>query len=246
MFKNYFGLTDTGRQRLINEDRFIAEELSDELILAAVIDGVGGYEGGEVAASLAREAIYNVLQQKAGDVVTALKNALAAANKAIFEEKFSSKQYSRMACVVTVVVADLRKNKFFYAHVGDTRLYLMRNNSLTKITNDHSFVGFLEDSGRIDETAAMHHPKRNEINKALGFDVDIFQSDYIETGESLFLPGDILLLCSDGLTDLVNKSIITDIVTNPKSLPEKAKALISAANDAGGKDNITVVLVKNK
>jgi hypothetical protein len=91
----------------------------------------------------------------------------------------------------------------------------------------------------------MRHPKRNEINKALGFDSQISSKDYIETGESPFLPGDMLLLCSDGLTDMVNISGITAILKSKKTLPEKGKALVAAANDAGGKDNITVVLVVN-
>jgi hypothetical protein len=106
-------------------------------------------------------------------------------------------------------------------------------------------VGFLEDNGKLSEEAAMRHPKRNEINKALGFDAQIASKDYIETGESPFLPGDLLLLCSDGLTDMVNNSAITTILKSKKTLAEKCKALVEAANDAGGKDNITVVLVFN-
>lgn len=150
-----------------------------------------------------------------------------------------------MDCVLTLALADLANNKFFYAHVGDTRLYLLRDNSLVKVTHDHSFVGFLEDSGRLSEEAAMRHPKRNEINKALGFDAQIGTGDYIETGESPFLPGDLILLCSDGLTDMVDNSTITAVLRTNKNLSFKGKALIDAANDAGGKDNITVVLVQN-
>lgn len=150
-----------------------------------------------------------------------------------------------MACVLTVALADISNNKFYYCHVGDTRLYLFRDNSLVKITRDHSFVGFLEDSGRLSEEAAMRHPKRNEINKALGFDASIRAEDYIETGESPFLPGDTILLCSDGLSDMVGNSAMTAVLNTGKSLSVKAKALVDAANEAGGKDNITVVLVQN-
>lgn len=107
-------------------------------------------------------------------------------------------------------------------------------------------MGFLEDSGRLTEKEAMAHPKRNEINKALGFDPQIDQKDdYIETGSSPFLPGDLLMLCSDGLTDLVNKKEMTAILLSGSSIAEKAQALVDAANVAGGKDNITVVLVRN-
>jgi len=152
----------------------------------------------------------------------------------------------QMACVLTLALADINENKFYYAHVGDTRLYLFRDNSLVKVTHDHSFVGFLEDSGRINEEAAMNHPKRNEISKALGFNEEQFsEPDYIETGESPFLPGDMLLLCSDGLSDMLNSKTITGILNSPRTVKEKSKALVDAANAAGGKDNITVVLIKN-
>ncbi|CAA9474516.1 MAG: Protein serine/threonine phosphatase PrpC, regulation of stationary phase [uncultured Segetibacter sp.] len=174
-----------------------------------------------------------------------MKEALSASNEAIYKEKQASKVNGQMACVLTLALADLANNKFFYAHVGDTRLYLLRDNSLVKITHDHSFVGFLEDSGRLSEEAAMRHPKRNEINKALGFDAQIRAGDYIETGESPFLPGDVILLCSDGLTDMIDNRTITTILKTNKNLSFKGKALIDAANDAGGKDNITVVLVQN-
>ena len=146
----------------------------------------------------------------------------------------------------TLVCADIENNQFYYAHVGDTRLYLLRDGSLIKISKDHSFVGFLEDSGRINEDTAMKHPKRNEINKAIGFNDTIDTDDsYIETGQSPFLPGDLLLLCSDGLTDMVDKKDITAIITQSGTLAQKAGDLVALANENGGRDNITVVLVKN-
>jgi len=148
--------------------------------------------------------------------------------------------------VLTLTLVDQKNNTFYYAHVGDTRLYLLRGNSLIKVTKDHSFVGFLEDSGRLSEEEAMSHPKRNEIDKALGFNAQIsINTDYIETGNSPFLPGDLLMLCSDGLTDLVNNHTMASILISDKTLQEKGKDLIEAANEAGGKDNITVVLVQN-
>jgi serine/threonine protein phosphatase PrpC len=247
MAKNFFGITDTGMLRNNNEDTFIAEPvLNNGLIAACVIDGVGGYSGGEVAAKLAHDAILNHLREPADDIITMMKEAVAAANQSIYKEKQQSKQNDQMACVLTLALADVANNKFYYAHVGDTRLYLLRDKSLVKVTRDHSFVGFLEDSGRLSEEAAMKHPKRNEINKALGFDPNINgQADYIEIGDSPFLPGDVLLLCSDGLTDMIGNSTITAILNSDKSLSSKGKALIQAANDAGGKDNITAVLVYN-
>lgn len=246
MAKNFFGITDTGMLRSNNEDTFIAEPvLNNGFIAACVIDGVGGYSGGEVAAKLAHDAILNYLREPVNDIITRMKEAVAAANESIYKEKQQSKQNDQMACVLTMALADVANNKFYYAHVGDTRLYLLRDSSLVKVTRDHSFVGFLEDNGRLSEAAAMKHPKRNEINKALGFDPNLNQTDYIETGDSPFLPGDVLLLCSDGLTDMIGSSTITAILNSDKNLAAKGRALIQAANDAGGKDNITAVLVHN-
>lgn len=247
MTKNYFGSTDTGRVRENNEDTFIAEPImNNRYIAACAIDGVGGYEGGEVAAQMARDTILDYLRIPSGEVLTMLREALSAANEKIVAARGNSPRLADMACVVTLALADTESNKFYYAHVGDTRLYLFRDQTLVKITRDQSFVGFLEDSGRISEEAAMSHPKRNEINKALGFDARIAtQPDYMETGESPFLPGDVLLLCSDGLTDMIGTRTMTSILLTPGSLPEKTAALIDAANRAGGKDNITVVLVHN-
>jgi serine/threonine protein phosphatase PrpC len=247
MAENYFGATDTGRQRQNNEDAFIAEPvLKDRYIAACVIDGVGGYEGGEVAAAIARQSILDYFSVPSGSVLTMMQEALMDANDKIVREKQAQAAYHKMACVVTLALIEKGSNKFYYAHVGDTRLYLFRDGSLVKVTKDHSFVGFLEDSGRLDEASAMAHPKRNEINKALGFEAPVQNAaDYIETGESPFLPGDLILICSDGLSDLIDKRTITSILHAGKGLNDKAKALIDAANNAGGKDNITVVLVQN-
>ncbi len=246
MAENFFGITDTGKMRTNNEDTFIAQPvLNDQFIAACVIDGVGGYAGGEVAARLAHDAILAHLKTRSDSIIKMLKEAVGAANEAIYNEKKVSKANEQMACVLTMALVDIANNKLYYSHVGDTRLYLFRDNSLVKITHDHSFVGFLEDSGRLSEEAAMRHPKRNEINKALGFDSVIRTDDYIETGESPFLPGDTILLCSDGLSDMVASGSMVSVLNTNKSLAVKGKALIQLANEAGGKDNITAVLVQN-
>ena len=247
MAENFFGITDTGKVRDNNEDAFIAKKVMDNrFIIACAIDGVGGYSGGEIAAEIARDSIFANFDHPTGDLIAAMKASFILANKKIFAEKLQTKEHNKMACVLTLAVVDVENNQFHYAHVGDTRLYLLRDSSLVKVSKDHSFVGFLEDSGRIDEAAAMKHIKRNEINKALGFGKEIeIQDDYIETGTSPFLPGDLLLLCSDGLTDMVNKEAITGILNNGTTLEERAKQLVALANKNGGKDNITVVLVQN-
>lgn len=245
MAKNYFGITDMGRQRDNNEDTFFAEPvLNNQYVAAGVIDGVGGYDGGEVAAAIAQQSMLAYLRIPSGEVLTMMREAMASANENIYNEKLRSGDYPRMSCVATLALVDTVKNKFYYAHVGDTRLYLFRDKTLVKVTKDHSFVGFLEDSGRLAEDAAMQHPKRNEINKALGFEAPL-PGDYIEAGESPFLPGDTLLLCSDGLTDMIPSAVISSVLNNGDTLEGKCRSLIDAANKAGGKDNITVVLVQH-
>ncbi len=247
MAESFFGITDTGRQRDNNEDAFIAERVADRYVIACVIDGVGGYAGGEVAAEISRNVIRERLSGAPADLPAAMKEALFAANQQIVSEKQKQKEYQSMACVLTLAVTDTQNNVFYYAHVGDTRLYLFRDRSLVKVTHDHSFVGFLEDSGRLTEDSAMRHPKRNEINKALGFKPQLeLTKDYIEAGESPFLPGDLLLVCSDGLTDLVNRADMSEILSRSATLSDKAAELVAAANSKGGKDNITVVLVQNE
>ncbi|WP_051691797.1 PP2C family protein-serine/threonine phosphatase [Pedobacter borealis] len=247
MDKQFFGLTDTGKSRDNNEDSFIVKSLtSDQLILAAVIDGVGGYHGGEVAAGIATEQISMQFSGRPADPISQMISAFRNTNEMIIAKKQTEAELSEMACVATMVIADIEQNQFYYAHVGDTRLYLLRDGSLIKISKDHSFVGFLEDSGRLDEAAAMQHPKRNEINKAIGFSDQIATDEsYIETGQSPFLPGDLLLLCSDGLTDMVNRQDITTLLLQGDTLAKKAGNLIALANENGGRDNITVVLLQN-
>lgn len=247
MANHLFGITDTGKVRKNNEDVFIAEELMNgQYMLAGVIDGVGGYEGGEVAAAVTKDVVITELEEIGREVVTQLVIAFNLANEEILGKKLLDKQLGDMACVATVAVIDKQNNMLYYIHVGDTRLYLFRDNSLVKISHDQSFVGFLEESGRLTEEAAMQHPKRNEINQALGLGSrEEMTETYFETGSSPFLPGDLILICSDGLTDLVSSAAITAILAAPGSLKVKAEALVAKANAAGGKDNITVVLALN-
>jgi PPM family protein phosphatase len=247
MAESFVGKTDTGKQRQNNEDTYLIESLNGgKLVAGCVIDGVGGYAGGEVAADIAKKTIQSQLKQIEENPIAVMKSAFLAANKKIIHEKQSNPKNAQMACVATMALADIEHNKFYYAHVGDTRLYLFRDGSLVKVSRDHSVVGFLEESGRLTEEAAMQHPRRNEINKALGFEHSVVEKDdFIETGESPFLPGDIILLCSDGLTDMIGHAAITDILKFKATLKIKAKMLIDSANNAGGKDNITVVLIQN-
>lgn len=247
MAEHLFGITDAGRVRDNNEDVFIAQEVMNaNYMLAAVIDGVGGYEGGEIAAAITKEVIVDELSAIGADVISQLNIAFNLANEEVISKKLGDKNLADMACVATLVVIDKTQNLLHYIHVGDTRLYLFRDNTLIKISKDQSFVGFLEDSGRITEEAAMQHPKRNQINQALGLEShDEMTESYFESGSSPFLPADMILICSDGLTDMVDAAAITAVLSNSSPLPFKAQQLIDAANAAGGKDNVTVVLAIN-
>jgi PPM family protein phosphatase len=248
MAEYFYGITDKGKRRVKNEDTFFVREIQGTpLLIAGVVDGVGGYRGGDIAAEIARSILLESLQIISGDnIIESLRQAIIAANKKIIEAKKEDPANELMACVLTCLVADKKNHICWYAHVGDTRIYLLRDHSLVKLSKDHSVVGFLEESGRLSEEEAMRHPRRNEINKAVGFEEDISSpEDFIETGESPFLPGDQLLLCSDGLTDMISSEAIMSILTSEKDIPSKARSLIEAANEAGGNDNITAVLVIN-
>jgi serine/threonine protein phosphatase PrpC len=248
MAEYFYGITDKGKRRGKNEDTFFAREIpGTQLLVAGVIDGVGGYQGGDIAAEIARTVIVEKLESISEEnVIESLCKAIIAANLKINEAKKEEPGNDQMACVLTCVVVDKKDNICSFAHVGDTRIYLLRDHSLVKLSNDHSVVGFLEDSGRLSEEEAMLHPRRNEINKALGFEENIaLAEDFIETGESPFLPADQLLLCSDGLTDMISSARIMQVLIAENDIAGKAQALVDAANEAGGNDNITVVLVQN-
>ena len=239
--------THVGKQRTDNQDNFLCKSPiwgRKALALLAAIDGVGGYAGGEVAAQLARDTIEVYLDEyQTGERLQLLKEAITQANNRIVAERASEVRLARMSCVLSVAIADADKQLVHYGHVGDTRLYIFRDGNLQKISHDHSVVGYREETGELSEEEAMNHPQRNEILRVLGAEFHRPMDDnFIETGEVAYLPNDILLLCSDGLTDLVTKAQMEKILQRKATIHEKTQSLIEAANDAGGKDNITVVL----
>lgn len=241
-------LTDPGKIRPKNEDNFVlASGLwgKPACTLLGAIDGVGGYEGGAEAALIAKQTIESYLQNFSfGEPSQLLKEAIIAANNRIYEQRLNEEKFRNMSCVLSVGIADAQKEMIYIGHVGDSRGYVYRNSKLLKITHDHSTVGAKEDSGYLTEEEAMHHPLRNEISKILG-DVQLDAHDseqFIELAEHSFLPGDIALFCSDGLTDLVTRSQIEAVLATDGSLEFKAQSLIAHANALGGKDNITVAL----
>ncbi|KAB7733071.1 SpoIIE family protein phosphatase [Rudanella paleaurantiibacter] len=238
------GQTDVGQNRHDNQDTYLAGPLwTDHSVLLAVIDGVGGYAGGAEAAALARESIGQYMATPTGDTLTMLREAVVFANNQIVQQRQQNPALARMCCVLTVVVADAQLGRLYYVHVGDTRLYRFRQGQLEKITHDHSLVGVREDANQLTEREAMRHPRRNEILRDVGsMPHRVDDPDFLESGESDFEPGDVLLLCSDGLTDMLTRAQLVEVLGRPMPVAEQIEALIQAANEAGGHDNITVVL----
>jgi serine/threonine protein phosphatase PrpC len=241
------GNTHPGMRRTENEDTYTCRQLwSPEKALLVVVDGVGGYAGGKKAAAIARDAIDQYMETPKGDTLTMLREAVIFANNRIAEERTQDPRYSEMCCVLTAAVADAAAGIVYFVHVGDTRMYRYRKGVLQKLTKDHSFVGLREDAGEITEREAMSHPQRNQILREVGSAIHrIDDEDFMQYGKEELLPGDGLLLCSDGLTDMVTAKQITDLLATSSALNTKVNNIIALANEMGGHDNITVVLLKN-
>lgn len=243
---SFYGASDMGRIRTNNEDSYIVCNIwDDNNVLAVAIDGVGGYEGGEVAAEIARKSIKEYLENYPdGERLELLKQAVVTANNNIFAERENNPDLSSMSCVLTAILVQVDERRINMAHVGDTRLYEFANGMLSKLSHDHSLVGYREEIGELTEDEAMHHPQRNIISRDVGSQIlPMSGNDYIETAEFPLLAKSTLMLCSDGLCDMVTSAQMTDILSHKRTAKTKVEALIEAANDAGGKDNVTVVVV---
>ena len=241
-----FGLSDMGRQRTNNEDALVTERLDENTVLAAAIDGVGGYEGGEVAAAIAQKEIPDYLKMyNRGERLELLKQAVIAANNAIVDRRQTDTERANMSCVLTAALIDSQRKVVDMVHVGDTRLYQFRHGELQKLSHDHSLIGYREEIGDLTEEQAMHHPQRNVISRVVGSDRhEVEDREFLEAASFPLLPNSTFLFCSDGLTDLITSRQIASILERPAPLEEKTQMLIDAANEAGGKDNVTVVLVE--
>ncbi len=240
------GHTHPGRRRAANQDACIMRHLrAGDKALAVVIDGVGGYAGGEKAAVIAKDCIEQYMQTPSGDTLTMLREAVIFANNQIAAERKKDQRFSGMCCVLTALVADALAQHIYYVHIGDTRLYRFRDGILLKLTRDHSFVGIREDAGEMTEAEAMAHPHRNQILREVGSSQHrLDDTDFMDYGSDALLPGDLLLLCSDGLTDMITAQQLTSVLAAKQGLLKKTERLIELANAAGGHDNITVVLLE--
>jgi len=235
------GETNAGLQRQVNEDRWFIDEARGLFI---VIDGIGGQAAGGRAADVALCMLRERLGRETGPVAGRVREAIAVANNEIHRLASTRPEWAGMACVLTVAV--IRDGRATIGHVGDTRLYRLRDGRIEKITRDHSPVGEREDAGELSEIDAMRHPRRNEVYRDVGSEVHRPDDpDFVELHEMPFSPEDALLLCSDGLSDLVDSAsmlrIVHESAGNPRAVVHR---LIVAANDAGGRDNVTAVYVE--
>jgi PPM family protein phosphatase len=235
------GDSHPGLKRPVNEDRFHYDPARGIFI---VIDGVGGQAAGEKAAETALTIVRSRLERETGAVEDRVREAIALANNEINRLASLRPEWRGMACVMTVAV--VTNGDVVVGHVGDTRLYKLRGGGLEKLTLDHSPVGEREDAGELPERDAMQHPRRNEVYRDVGSERhDPDDPNFIDIIRTPFEADSALLLCSDGLTDLVTGGAIADIVRVFAGHPyEIVRALIDAANDAGGRDNVTVVYVE--
>lgn len=224
--------SDTGLARRANEDNFFVRSP-----LFVVADGMGGAQAGEVASRLAAEAFAPGLPE-GGTVEERLSVRVLEANAKIHRLSREDSERAGMGTTLTAVYLD--GEELAVAHVGDSRAYLWRDGELTRLTRDHSLVDELVRRGKLTEEEAAEHPQRSIITRALGPEPDV----EVDTRTYRAQAGDVLLLCSDGLTSMIAESRVAELLSEPGSLDHVAQALIDAANDAGGRDNITVVLFR--
>ncbi|MFN5349086.1 MAG: Stp1/IreP family PP2C-type Ser/Thr phosphatase [Polaromonas sp.] len=235
--------TDMGLARDNNEDAVALDPVTGLCILA---DGMGGYNAGEVASSMAAAFIKSELScwlSHAGksansiEVKRAMKISVQNANYSIFNSANANPQYSGMG--TTLVVGVFQAGRVMLGHIGDSRCYRLRGDALLQITKDHSLLQEQIDAGLVTPEQALTAANKNLVTRALGVEATVL----LDVTEHRVDAGDVYLICSDGLSDMVRDHVIADIMLGPTSLEQKSRQLISAANANGGRDNISVVLV---
>ncbi|HEY3122328.1 MAG TPA: Stp1/IreP family PP2C-type Ser/Thr phosphatase [Vicinamibacteria bacterium] len=247
----YHALTDVGRKRKGNEDSLF---LNPDQNLFIVADGMGGHAAGEVASKMAVEAINEFVTLTGGDDDITwpfgldenisydgnrLKTAIKYANRKVLEATREKSEYEGMATTVAAVLVDGETANL--AHVGDSRVYLMRDGTLKQLTSDHSWVNEQIQSGVLSADQARGHPLRNVVTRALGGKPDL----QVDMQVHKMQPGDVLLLCSDGLTTMLPDDEIHELLEGSRGdIKRAAQDLVTAANEKGGEDNITVVLIQ--
>ena len=240
----FFSATDTGRARNNNEDSVAVDEAAGMVVLA---DGMGGYNAGEVASGMATSFIKAELGRwlteassnaADSDVRRAMDICVDNANRAIFSAANSNPQYAGMG--TTLVVGVFREGRLLVGHVGDSRAYRMREGRMSQITKDHSLLQEQIDAGLITMEQAAFSANKNLVTRAVGVEDTVLLENHMHD----LLPGDLYLLCSDGLSDMLSDETVRELLHRHDSLADAATALIAAANEAGGKDNISVILAR--
>jgi hypothetical protein len=239
---NVFGKTDTGRMRPNNQDAFVCGRLFADSLFAVVCDGMGGANGGNVASAMAirivADRIVDTYRQGmgGGTIKNLLESAVAAANVEIFDTSMAEPELRGMGTTAVAVIAAGRDA--YIAHVGDSRAYLLTGQGIEQLTRDHSIVQAMVEKGQLTEDEAKNHPRKHFITRALGVEETV-QCDYTE----ISIPEDgALLLCTDGLTNMVDADDIYAVVRK-NGAEQAVQQLLDAANAAGGSDNITAVLL---
>ena len=243
MIKAY-AKSDKGKVREINEDYFYISTSLDEVQLYILADGMGGYNGGEIASSLAVQTAKNYIEnnfketEKDKDsIIQLLGSSMEYANMIVYEKAKENPELQGMG--TTLEICLIYNNKVYIGHVGDSRIYRIRKDFIRKLTQDHSYVQKLVKEGTITKEQAEHHPQKNMLMKALGCNAFV-EPDVMVKG---FLKDDILIMCSDGLSNLVGQETIYEMAS--QNIEQATKDLVKLANDRGGYDNITVVIIKN-
>lgn len=236
--------TDPGRVRENNEDSVAFDDATHVAVLA---DGMGGYNAGEIASGMATAFIKSELarwlseagqQANAGQVRRAIEICVDNANRSIFNASTANPQYSGMG--TTLVVGVFQGARLMLGHIGDSRCYRLRSNELLQITKDHSLLQEQIDAGLLTPEQAAISPNKNLVTRAMGVENEVM----LELNEHQVEAGDIYLMCSDGLSDMMDDAAIARILQNGSSLAQMAGDLVSMANENGGRDNITVLLTQ--
>lgn len=237
--------TDVGRIRSVNEDRAVILPEQYGTVIAIIADGMGGHQAGDIASQLAIEKIREELSglpdgASLEERKAAIRLAVEAANAEVYRQASQREQLRGMG--TTVVVSLATPDQLVVGHIGDSRAYLAADSRLVQLTEDHSLVNELLKSGQITREEADHHPRRNVLLRALGTDTEV-QVDVVEHS---WAEGDILLMCSDGLSNMVNEEECLEVLQSAHSLEHKVDELVERALSAGGDDNVTVVLIENR
>ncbi len=235
-----YSMTDTGIMREMNQDYFFA---SDEPVgnlpnLYIVADGMGGHRAGDYASRYTTQRVVaSVSRNRDEEPVTILKEAITTANRLLIEE--AAEDESRRGMGTTLVAATIMDGRLFVANIGDSRLYLV-DRDIRQITRDHSLVAEMVRIGEVDVQTAREHPDKNIITRAIGAGAGV-EADFFEIE---LAPGNQILICTDGLTNMVEDSVIRDIMLRADTLEKRVEMLVETANHNGGRDNITVMIIE--